>query len=103
MDMNIFKSQSGKRRQGMGRHQSSHAITDTWLTPRWVLDALGKFQLDPCAARTPYCSSAAGSSSITLMAARLTTTPARRPSCAPMAPTMRICCTIPAWPDISWG
>lgn len=23
---------------------------DTWLTPRWLLDGLGKFDLDPCAA-----------------------------------------------------
>lgn len=23
---------------------------DTWLTPRWILDQLGKFDLDPCAA-----------------------------------------------------
>lgn len=23
--------------------------TDTWLTPRWLLDKLGKFDLDPCA------------------------------------------------------
>ena len=24
--------------------------TDTWLTPRWILDELGTFDLDPCAA-----------------------------------------------------
>lgn len=23
---------------------------DTWLTPRWILDQLGRFDLDPCAA-----------------------------------------------------
>lgn len=23
--------------------------TNTWLTPRWILDALGEFDLDPCA------------------------------------------------------
>jgi hypothetical protein len=27
--------------------------TDTWLTPRWVLKNLGKFDLDPCAAPAP--------------------------------------------------
>jgi hypothetical protein len=26
---------------------------DTWLTPRWVLDPLGPFDLDPCAAPSP--------------------------------------------------
>jgi len=27
--------------------------TDTWLTPRWILDRLGMFDLDPCAAPSP--------------------------------------------------
>lgn len=27
--------------------------TDTWLTPKWILDELGKFDLDPCAAPSP--------------------------------------------------
>lgn len=35
--------------EGMGSHQSAQAITTTWLTPRYVLDALGRFDLDPCA------------------------------------------------------
>ncbi|SNS58314.1 phage N-6-adenine-methyltransferase [Rhodococcoides kyotonense] len=39
-----------KRRRAMGGHQSSRAETTTWLTPRFVLDALGEFDLDPCGA-----------------------------------------------------
>lgn len=32
----------------------SHAgDTNTWLTPKWILDALGEFDLDPCAAPLP--------------------------------------------------
>jgi DNA N-6-adenine-methyltransferase (Dam). len=33
----------------MGGHQSAAAQKDEWLTPRHVLDALGAFDLDPCA------------------------------------------------------
>ena len=33
----------------MGGHQSAAALKDEWLTPRHVLDALGPFDLDPCA------------------------------------------------------
>lgn len=35
---------------GMGTHHSAAAITDEWITPRFVIDALGPFDLDPCAA-----------------------------------------------------
>ena len=31
----------------------SESTTDTWLTPKWILDALGQFDLDPCAAPSP--------------------------------------------------
>lgn len=34
----------------MGSHQSHRAGTTTWLTPPHILDALGPFDLDPCAA-----------------------------------------------------
>jgi hypothetical protein len=27
--------------------------TNTWLTPKWLIDALGPFDLDPCAAPSP--------------------------------------------------
>jgi len=36
---------------GIGGHHSYRMGTDTWLTtPRYILDALGEFDLDPCAA-----------------------------------------------------
>jgi hypothetical protein len=34
----------------MGSHQSAAAATHVWLTPRWILDPLGLFDVDPCAA-----------------------------------------------------
>lgn len=37
----------------MGGFQSSHMQTGVWLTPRPILDALGRFDLDPCAAPDP--------------------------------------------------
>jgi hypothetical protein len=37
----------------MGTHQIATSGTDTWLTPRWLLGALGPFDLDPCAAPEP--------------------------------------------------
>lgn len=37
----------------MGGHQSAAMITDTWLTPPHILAALGRFDLDPCAAPEP--------------------------------------------------
>ncbi len=40
-------------RKGMSGHQSARAITHTWLTPRWLIAALGEFDLDPCAAPNP--------------------------------------------------
>lgn len=36
--------------RAMGSHQSHRAGTTTWLTPPHILDALGPFDLDPCAA-----------------------------------------------------
>lgn len=29
--------------------QGHEGKTNVWLTPRWILDALGRFDLDPCA------------------------------------------------------
>jgi hypothetical protein len=37
----------------MGSHQSARSLTTTWLTPQNILAALGKFDLDPCAAPLP--------------------------------------------------
>jgi len=33
----------------MKAHQQIIGKNDEWLTPRWILDALGGFDLDPCA------------------------------------------------------
>ncbi|QGJ95846.1 DNA methyltransferase [Gordonia phage EMoore] len=41
-------------RKAMGAHENNATGTDTWLTPRHVLDALGPFDLDPCAAPHPH-------------------------------------------------
>jgi len=38
---------------GMGSHQSPAADTTTWLTPPELIDAIGVFDLDPCAAPSP--------------------------------------------------
>jgi hypothetical protein len=34
----------------MGGSQSPAIQSDTWLTPPWIIEALGPFDLDPCAA-----------------------------------------------------
>lgn len=39
--------------RAMGSHHSARAITTTWLTPPWLIDMLGPFDLDPCAAPSP--------------------------------------------------
>lgn len=38
---------------GMGGHQSARMNTDVWLTPPELLEQLGVFDLDPCAAPAP--------------------------------------------------
>lgn len=41
-------------RVGMGGHSlPSTGVTDVWLTPPHILEALGPFDLDPCAAPEP--------------------------------------------------
>lgn len=37
----------------LGSHQRTIGKSQTHLTPRWILDALGPFDLDPCAAPEP--------------------------------------------------
>lgn len=37
-------------RRAMGSHHSAKADTTTWLTPPHITEALGDFDLDPCAA-----------------------------------------------------
>jgi hypothetical protein len=39
--------------KGIGGHHSHAMGTDEWLTPRFILDALGPFDLDPCSAPDP--------------------------------------------------
>ncbi len=39
---------------GMGSHQSPRMKTDEWLTPPCILEALGPFDLDPCAVAGPF-------------------------------------------------
>jgi hypothetical protein len=37
----------------MGGHQSARDGSNVWLTPRGIIDTLGPFDLDPCAAPQP--------------------------------------------------
>jgi hypothetical protein len=37
----------------LGSHQQTVGKSQTHLTPRWLLDRLGEFDLDPCAAPAP--------------------------------------------------
>jgi hypothetical protein len=39
--------------KGMGGHQSAVMGKDEWLTPPWVLERLGPFDLDPCSPISP--------------------------------------------------
>lgn len=41
------------KKLGMGGHQSAASQTNTWLTPKFIIDELGPFDLDPCAAPDP--------------------------------------------------
>lgn len=38
----------GRSLPGIGSHQSARRVTDDWLTPPHIIDALGPFDLDPC-------------------------------------------------------
>lgn len=38
--------------RGIGGHHNPVANTHDWITPRFVLDALGRFDLDPCQSLT---------------------------------------------------
>lgn len=38
-----------KRRKSMSGHQSAKMLNGEWLTPKYITDALGVFQFDPCA------------------------------------------------------
>lgn len=32
----------------MNAHHSSAMKSDTYITPKWIIDSLGNFDLDPC-------------------------------------------------------
>lgn len=42
-----------KKLRAIGSHESAEAATHVWLTPPYILQALGSFDLDPCAAPEP--------------------------------------------------
>jgi hypothetical protein len=42
-----------QKARGIGGHQSAAPATTLWLTPRFILDAIEPFDLDPCAAPDP--------------------------------------------------
>jgi hypothetical protein len=37
------------RGSGVGGHQSAALLTDEWITPAFIIEPLGRFDLDPCA------------------------------------------------------
>lgn len=45
--VDLFGAESPASR-ALGSHQSAVGGSDEWLTPPWLLDALGPFDLDPC-------------------------------------------------------
>lgn len=34
----------------LGSHQKTIGASQSWITPKWIIDALGPFDLDPCQA-----------------------------------------------------
>jgi DNA N-6-adenine-methyltransferase Dam len=50
--MSLFPETDGKIR-AMGSHHSTAAKSHVWLTPPFILEALGPFDLDPCAGPEP--------------------------------------------------
>lgn len=45
--MSSIAPPSNTRRQGI--------TTDSWITPKWIIDRLGTFDLDPCACEPQPC------------------------------------------------
>lgn len=35
----------------LGSHQKTVGVTQSWVTPKWIIDALGPFDFDPCPSR----------------------------------------------------
>ena len=52
-----------KRAKTPGPMAHIEADANTWLTPMWILDRLGSFDLDPCA--TEYCPNRAAATNFT--------------------------------------
>lgn len=48
-DGNVVDRYRGSRLPGIGSHQSARRESDEWWTPPEITDALGPFDLDPCA------------------------------------------------------
>ena len=46
-DLDLFGA-AVRPRRAMGSHQSASDGADEWLTPKWLLDTIGPFDLDPC-------------------------------------------------------
>jgi hypothetical protein len=46
------KEERATRFAGIGGHHSHNSGTNDWITPRWVFERLGPFDLDPCASLT---------------------------------------------------
>jgi len=44
----LHEIEKKNRKKGMSGHLSGLNYSDIWLTPPWILDALGSFELDPC-------------------------------------------------------
>ena len=44
----IFTEPENPTHKGMGSHQSAKMLKDEWLTPPYLIEQLGPFDLDPC-------------------------------------------------------
>jgi hypothetical protein len=51
--LNALFPEIGDKKRSMGSHQSVNAKTHTWLTPPEIIEAIGPFDLDPCACPEP--------------------------------------------------
>lgn len=53
MEEHNAEAKTGGHKGAMGSHQSARAKSVVWLTPKYITDDLGPFDLDPCAAPSP--------------------------------------------------
>ena len=47
--LELYHVSAAVSKNGIGSHQSASMKNDEWLTPPHILQALGEFDLDPCA------------------------------------------------------